>query len=385
MPTLRDDIIEARDRADVERKRLAKKLAQNQEWTRDDKIESIDGLDSLYEMAVETLPYLPQNSYGGTNMSIQANNDPAPIVPVGTKTGYKTVFMNHAGVAGRAALNFGSLCGPESPGLPNGFDKNRPNVVLDPKTGNFVFTDVDFTGDNAGSSERDFIASAYVLLPEDQWGDVEFSAWGGGGDNRVISPGQSGAQRFEVRGRPFSDRIDFKMSLSGAPRAGGQDWFRIMLSWYPQYPDNPNLNIGVQRGINAQTGVFFFLPGTLHNKYRDAHIYTKQPNGDLAHEIVHSVNEITEHDGFVWYQGDEGWPIKIVNVDDVVGTWFVPGDGVNPHFMYDIHAEVAGGEIGVQADALTLDDNGRFSVMRQGHMDGWLNANQAYEINPKKL
>ena len=157
-----------------------------------------------------------------------------------------------------------------------------------------------------------------------------------------------------------------------------------MVSWYPQYQEHPDLNIGVTQGINYRTGIKFFLPGTIYNKYRDAHIYTRQPNGNLSHEIVYSVNQITEHDGFLWYRGDHGWPIKIVSVDDVIGTWFIPGQGVNPGFMYNINTELAGGQLGVQADALTLD-GGRFSVMRQGHMDGWLSAGQTYEITPKKL
>ena len=389
-PTLRDDVVEARDRADKARTMLAKKLAQNQTWTRDDKIMSIDGLDSLVSMAQETLPYLPNNpvhspnnlQYGATEMN---NNDPAPIVPIGTKTGYATLFPNRAAVAHkRQGLNLGSICGPESPGLPDGFDKGRPNVVLNPKTGNFDFTDVDFTGDNAGSSEREFIAAALIFLPYNQWGDVDFAAVSTGDDNRVIAPGQAGAQRFEVRGGGFNQRIEFNLKLSGPPRAGGQDWFRIMATWYPQYDEHPDLNIGVTKGINYQTGIKFFLPGTVHNKYRDAHLYSRQPNGDMSHEIVHSVDEITEHDGFLWYRGDEGWPIKIVNAADVIGTWFIPGQDVNPHFMYDIHSETAGGELGVQADALTLDGD-RFAVMRQGHMDGWLDASQTYEITPKKL
>ena len=382
MPTLREDIIEARDRVIEARKPLVEKLAKGIEWSRDEHIQAIDGMDSLVTMADETLPYLTNYTQNGA--PYMTSTDPAPIVPIGTQTGYKTTFPNRAGTVGKAALNFGSLCGPEAPGHPDGFDSSRPNVVLDPKTGNFVFTDVDFTGDNAGSSERDFIASAYVFLPTNQWGDVVFSAVSPGDDNRVISPKEG--QRFEIRQSPFMDRIDFNMSLSGAPRSGGKDWFRIMVEWHSQYPqEEPTLNIGTDRGINLTTGVFFFLPGTVHNKYRDVHIYTRQPNGDPGHEIISSVNEITEHDGFVWYRGDEGWPVKIVNSDDIVGTWFVPGDKVNPHFMYDIHSDVAGGELGVQADALTLGDNGRFAVMRQGHMDGWLNADRTYEITPKKL
>ena len=313
----------------------------------------------------------------------EVNNNPAPIVPVGTKTGYATVFPNRAGVAHkRQGLNLGSICGPEYPGLPDGFDKNRPNVVLNPKTGTFDFTGVDFTGDNAGTSDRDFIVSFIPYLPTDQWGDAAFYAVATGDDNRVIAP--EGEQRFEVRGWSFSKRIDFNFKMSGAPRDGGKDWFAINVRWYPQYEDQPDLKIGVEQGKFFHSGAKFFLPGTVHNQYRDAHIYTEQPNGDLAHEIVHSVDQITEHDGFLWYRGDHGWPVKIVNAQNVVGTWFVPGQDVNPHFMYDIHAEVEGGELGVQADALTLDGS-RFSVMRQGHVDGWLSASYTYEITPKKL
>ena len=62
MPSLRDDIVEARDRADVARKALAEKLRQGRVWTRDDKIMSIDGLDSLVSMAQEVLPYLPNST-----------------------------------------------------------------------------------------------------------------------------------------------------------------------------------------------------------------------------------------------------------------------------------------------------------------------------------
>ena len=64
MPTLKDDVIEARDRADVARKALAEKLRKNEAWSRDDKIMSIDGLDSLVTMAEETLPYIPDGAGG---------------------------------------------------------------------------------------------------------------------------------------------------------------------------------------------------------------------------------------------------------------------------------------------------------------------------------
>ena len=385
MPTLRDDINEAITRGKAASQTLAGKLARHQDWDRGDCITALDGIDSMISMGQEVLPYIPNGVVGGAgNPTVHTSNDPAPIVPIGTKTGYATRFPNHGAVAhARQALNLGSICGPEYPGLPDDFDKSRPNVVLNPKTGNFDFTDVDFTGDNAGTSEREFIADALMYFPTDQWGDVEFAAVSTGDDNRVIAPGQAGAQRFEVRGKPFFQRITFNLKLSGAPRGGGQDWFRIMVSWYPQYEAHPDLNIAVSQGINHRTGIEFFLPGTIHNQYRDAHLYTRQPNGDLSHEIIHSVDQITEHDGFLWYRGDHGWPIKIVNINDVIGTWFIPGQGVNPGFMYDIHTELPGGELGVQADALTLDGN-RFAVMRQGHMDGWLSAG-TYEITPKKL
>ena len=71
MPTLRDDITEARARADVARKALATKLLKGQTWTRDDKIMSIDGLDSLVEMAEETLPYIPNGVVGGSTGQVE--------------------------------------------------------------------------------------------------------------------------------------------------------------------------------------------------------------------------------------------------------------------------------------------------------------------------
>ena len=381
MPTLRDDIIEARDRVIEARKPLVNKLLKHEAWSRDQEIIALDGMDSLVSMANETLPYIPNGVVGSGGSRISASVDPAPIVPIGTKTGYATVFPNRAGVAhSKQALNLGSLCGPEYPGLPDGFDDSRPNVVLNPKTGNFDFTDVDFTGDNAGSSEREIVVRIVPLLPYGQWGDVEFTAVSTGDDNRVIAPGHDGAQRFEVRGSPFTEAVDFTLKLSGAPRSGGKDWFRIQATWFPLYPDRPDLDIGT----SFETGIRFILPNTVHNQYRDAHIYSRQPNGGLNHEIVHSVDQITEHDGFLWYRGDHGWPIKIVNVHDVIGTWFVPGDNVNPGFVYDIHAHVEDGELEMQADALTPSGD-RFAVMRQGHMDGWLSADRAYEITPRKL
>ena len=218
MPTLRDDIIEARDRADVARKALAKKLERGQEWTRDDKIESIDGLDSMVSMAQETLPYIP------TGRSVEADlpssgalscRTPSPSwartrLPSCRSARERATppcspTRRVSPTAGRPQSGFDLR--PGVSGMPDGFDKDRPNVVLNPKTGNFDFTDVDFTGDNAGSNERDFIAAALIYLPYDQWGDVEFAAVSTGDDNRVVAP---------ARPAPSDSRYGGEASTSGS-------------------------------------------------------------------------------------------------------------------------------------------------------------------------
>lgn len=66
MPTLRDDIKEARERMTAVREELARKLVHNVEWTLNDKVQSIDAFDCTIEMANLVLPVIPQDAVRGT-------------------------------------------------------------------------------------------------------------------------------------------------------------------------------------------------------------------------------------------------------------------------------------------------------------------------------
>ena len=59
MPTLKDDVAEARNRADTARRVLETKLDRGQDWSRDDKVLSIDGLDRLVSLIDDIMPHLP--------------------------------------------------------------------------------------------------------------------------------------------------------------------------------------------------------------------------------------------------------------------------------------------------------------------------------------
>ena len=86
MTTLREDVIEARDRADVARKSLAAKLAKNSAWSRNEQIEALDGLDSLVSMANEVLPYIPLNVVGAPNPNPEHSDPEHPNMNVGRTT-----------------------------------------------------------------------------------------------------------------------------------------------------------------------------------------------------------------------------------------------------------------------------------------------------------
>ena len=92
MPTLRDDIIEARDRVIEARKPLVSKLVKHVPWTRDEEIIALDGMDSLVTMANETLPFIPNSvaSMKGKNMA-QAG---IPVIDPDSNVGNRS-FAGH--------------------------------------------------------------------------------------------------------------------------------------------------------------------------------------------------------------------------------------------------------------------------------------------------
>ncbi len=368
MPTLRDDIIEAQDRADVERKRLAKKLRQNQEWTRDDKIESIDGLDSLYEMAVETLPYLPQNAYGGTNMNIQAGGNPAPITPAPVRELYVLEYDRKGQwMPNNKDYNLLQYMFPVYPGLPGNYDDKKPGIVLDGGRSTFNMNGVDWTGDNAGTDERYFDLDVNIEVDAGQLG--EYSIWtdAGGDGNRVIAAGHEGAQVCKLNGFRTQESIytTFRLKLSDAPRAGESDWFRIWMNPSINNPDSMN-------GFYIHSvRTSFVLPMTYQNDYRVCHVHSVQ-NGKLVSTDLDSIDRVDENGEFLSFKNDKGVEVLMQKVHDTAGFYFQKADNQNDAHQYQITLET-GGVLNLYADSFDLS-GGRFYVKRGGHIEGWVSA-----------
>ena len=374
MPTLRDDIIEARDRADVERKRLSKKLAQNQTWTRDDMIESIDGLDSLYEMAVEVLPYIPNNAYGGTNMGLQASGAVAPITPAPVRELYVLEYDRKGQwMPNNKNYNLLQYMFPVYPGLPGNYDDKKPGILLDGGRNTFNMNGVDWTGDNAGTDERYFDLDINIEIDAGQKGEYKIWTASGGDGNRVITGGYEGAQVCKLNGFGTQESIysTFRLKLSDAPRGGESDFFRIWMNPSINNPDSMN-------GFYIHSvRCSFVLPMTYQNDYRVCHVHSVS-NGKLVSTDLDSISQVNEESSFLYFRNDKHENVLMQKVHDTAGFYFQRADNKDTTHQYQVTLET-GGVLNVAADSFDLS-GGRFYVKRGGHIEGWVNADYVKSV-----
>ena len=393
MPSLRDDITEARARADVARKALAKKLAQNQTWTRDDKIMSIDGLDSLVSMADETLPYIPNGVVGGSTSNYNAgplggdrgdhfptslpdSESPNPVrnattvVPKWTANYYAAGYdFGKATIEAGKPLALGTIAGPTWPNKPKGFDASRPNLLLDGDRRVWNHNDVDYTGDNSGSDKREGFITVAVQADFHNWGDLIVYAVNDGGDNRITARGKTEGfyKVIECRGGGGGQAY-IPITLQGPPRGGTQDWVQVMIEMVP-YEGSKSVTIG-----GYPQFMQWVLPNSIQSHFRVCNVM--MGNGEQI--ALSSVYETHLDQGFLRFMGDHGYPVQIINDDDVVGFWFNRMGGAQ--YDYTVHTE-NGHVMRFKADDLPLVD-GRFHVVRDGVTEGWLDADRIRSITP---
>ena len=374
MPTLKQDVVEARDRADVARKALAAKLARRIEWSHDEHVEALDGLDSLVSMAQEVLPFLPSDgSGGGSGGALRFGTDPAPIVPGPDQDMYGTKFTYSGGIIRSGSVfNIGHTAWPVYPTLPEGYDADRPNILLDGSRKVWNFSGVDWTGDNAGGTKRECMIEVYIDLPEDQWGDLLVYAHNDGGANHVTAQGKNPGHfaKFEVRGSENQFHALIPVSLSGPPRGGVWDWLQMCIEFVP-YEGSKELTI-------RQGWMKFFLPGTRSSHFRDVNI--AMTDGDM--QTLSSINEVREHDGFLFFMGDHGYPVRIFNVMQIRGFWFERLHGAKYGYTVSSKGLVTGDDtMEFRADELPLADE-RFAIVRGNTVEGWLAADCVYSVTP---
>ena len=373
MPTLKEDVIEARDRADVARKALAAKLARRIEWSHDEHVEALDGLDSLVSMAQEVLPFLSSDAPGGGGGALRVGADAAPIVPGPDQDMYGTKFTYSGGVIRNGSVfNIGHTAWPVYPALPEGYDADRPNILLDGSRKVWNFSGVDWTGDNAGGTKRECMIEVYIDLPEDQWGDLLVYAHNDGGANHVTAQGKNPGHfaKFEVRGGENQFHALVPVSLSGPPRGGVWDWLQMCIEFVP-YEGSKELTI-------RQGWMKFFLPGTRSSHFRDVNI--AMTDGDM--QTLSSINEVREHDGFLFFMGDHGYPVRIFNVMQIRGFWFERLHGAKYGYKVSSKGLVTGdADMEFRADELPLAGE-RFAIVRGNTVEGWLAADCVYSVTP---
>ena len=375
MPTLKEDVIEARDRADVARKVLATKLAKRIEWSHDEHVEAVDGLDSLVSMAKEVLPFLPGDGAGdggGSGGGLKAGGDPAPIIPGVDTDAYQTKFTYSGGtIRVGSVFNIGHTAWPVFPVLPPEYEDSRPNILLDGSRKVWNFSGVDWTGDNAGSTKRECMIEVFIDLPEDQWGDLLVYAHNDGGANHVTARGTDPGHfaKFEIRGGENQFHALIPVSLSGPPRGGVWDWLQMCIEFQP-YEGSKEMNI-------RNGWMKFILPATRSSHYRDVNIYTN----DGHTMTLSSVNEVREHDGFLYFMGDHGYPIRIVSVVDVRGFWFERLHGAKFEYTVEPTPGTVNAPLSFRADELPLAED-RFAIVRNNTVEGWLNAFGVHAITP---
>jgi len=384
MPTLREDIIEARTRADVARHRLATKLQKRQEWDRDDKIQSIDGLDSLVSMADEVLPYIGNDAAQGAYQGKSAGkgDSSSVIIPKTGQQRYFTQFhLGNATIKPGQTVNLGRIAHPAFPDLPENYEKDRPNVLLDGDRRVWNFTNVDFTGDNAGSTAREVTAIIGLMIPADNWGDLIVYAHNDGGDNHVVARGQDPGftQKIECRGAAVNAVVEIPLKLDGPPRGGIKDWFQISVDM-KSYEGSKSIEI---KEGNWQW-MKFVLPHTRYSHFRDVSIYLDTIDGYREMPLT-SICKAEEFNGYVNFTGEDGYVVESVNTDWMYGFAFHKAPGYQASLTkYDISAFFVShnkkdGQIDFEADELQLSDT-RFNIVRDGNVEGWLNARRFLNI-----
>ena len=391
-PTLRDDVTEAMERADAARKVLADKLTRNKPWTFDDRVMAIDGLDSLVSMAQETLPYIPNDvvrmDTQETDMKVDGDRgnkfptslpdseSPNPVrntttvVPVWTKNYYATKYtFGSALIEVGKPLALGTIAGPAWPTKPKGFDASRPNLLLDGDRRVWNHNEVDYTGDNSGSDKREAFITVAVHADYLQWGDLIVYAVNDGGDNMITARGKTDGfyKVIECRGGGGGQAY-IPITLNGPPRGGTKDWVQVMIEAV-SYEDSKAVKIG-----GGEQFMEFILPNSIHSHYRVCNVLTVGGE-DIA---LSSVNEVHLNQGFLYFIGDHGYPVRIINDDDVVGFWFNRMSGAA--FNYTVHAE-NDKTVAFMADSMPIV-GGRFHVVRDGVTEGWFDASRVRCIVP---
>ena len=375
MPTLRDDINEAIERASEARTQLVIKLERNIAWDKDDKITSIEGLDSLIDLSEEVLPYIPKNvaRKGESSMASLKSVDPAPIIPGADQDMYGTKFTYSGGtIHNGTVFNIGHTAWPVFPTLPEGYDESRPNILLDGTRKVWNFSGTDWTGDNAGSTKRECMIEVFIDLAEDQWGDLLVYAHNDGDGNRVIAQGKNPGhfEKYEIRGSESQFQARIPVSLSGPPRGGVWDWLQMCIEFVP-YEGSKELTI-------RNGWMKFFLPGTRSNHFRNVNIV--MVNEEMT--TLSSVDEVREHDGFLYFVGDHGYPLLILNAMDVRGFWFERLHGAKYGYTVESHKGSPGSPLKFRADDLPLAGE-RFAIMRGATVEGWVAADSVHTITPE--
>ena len=376
MPTLRDDIIEARDRVIEARKPLISALSRRVPWTREQEIIALDGMDSLVSMAEETLPYIPAgvvgSNKGNPTMNIQAGGGPAPISPAPVRDLYVLEYDRKGQwMPNNKPYNLLQYMFPVYPDLPGNYDKNKPGMVLDGGRSTFNMNGVDWSGDNAGTDERYFDLDINIEVDAGQLGEYLIWAEAGGDGNRVIAPGREGAQVCKLNGFRTQESIytTFRLRLSDAPRAGESDWFRIWIEPSINNPDSMN-------GFYIHSvRTSFVLPMTYKNDFRVCHVHSVA-NGKLTSTDLPSIDRVEENGAFLSFRNDHDVEVLLQKVHDTAGFWFQAAKTAS--HQYQVTMEV-GGTLTLTADSLDLS-GGRFFVKRGGRVEGWLNADYVKSV-----
>ena len=374
MPTLRDDFKEARSRADVERKMLAEKLAKGEEWSRQDKIDSIDGFDSLVTAVNEALPYIPDGVTRSGEGSVTATGGSVPdIVPAKSdRLAYGThfTFGGQTLTQERPDYRIGGYAHPIYPKLPDGYDKTRPNIVVDGGRGTFNFEGVDWSGDTAGTTERLADLWVQVETPVGQWGDILVWTMNDSNPNHVITEGRKAGVKLEFRGGAGLQQAKLQVRLSGPPQAGGRDWFQVYATFIP-YEDEKSFQVSGGQ-------VIFGLPKTRFNPYRDV-IAVRQGGIDS----ISSIDRLSEKDGILSVWGTSEVPRAQYNADgsNLYGVWFDRREP-NYHIFKVVSALADYPNIYANSLSVGVGPNGepRLYVMRDGNVEGWINGRDIVSV-----
>ena len=298
-------------------------------------------------------------------MDIHMGGTP-PITPAPVKKLYTTQFTRQGDwIPNDKVSSVNDLMQPVFPGLPHGYEYERPNIVVDGGKWQFNMSGRDFTGDNSGSDKREFDIDVQTFVRPGQTG--EFKIWPGnsGGDNRVVGWPKDHAQVCKLNSTKQQESFfnSFRLKLTDAPRGGEKDWFKI---WIEPSIKSASKNNGFYL---AGVIVDFILPFTEQNSYRQCHVYSIL-NGKLSTVNLDSINRVEEQGQYLHFRNDKGEDVLMQKAKDTVGFWFQAAKGEANH--YQILFE--GGEtLTVHANSFELIDD-RFYVEREGHIEGWVNS-----------